>query len=187
MPQSPPGQGISGAGIAAIFAGGILAYSGVRGFSISQTAQQVIAGKNPSSQTPAAPVTAGGLIGGLFGGLFGGSSGSSTKVSPSGGSISPGNSAQNKALGQRMAASVGWTGSQWVALNNIVMSESGWSDTITNPNSSAAGIAQRIQGFGPGYQSGNAPQQIAWLIRYIKSRYGSPVNAWNFHLAHGWY
>ena len=67
------------------------------------------------------------------------------------------------------------------------MAESGWSATVTNPSSGAAGIAQNISGFGPGYESGNAPQQIAWLLSYIKGRYGDPVKAWAFHLANGYY
>jgi hypothetical protein len=91
-------------------------------------------------------------------------------------------------MGRMMATAYGWgMGAEWTALNNIVMAESGWSATVVNPGSTASGIAQNIAGFGPGYQSGNAPQQIAWLLKYIKSRYGTPEKAWAFHLANGWY
>jgi len=104
-------------------------------------------------------------------------------ATPSGGS-----DAQNAALGQSMAAAYGWnSGSQWEALNNIVMAESGWNDEAANPSSDARGIAQNINGWSQTYQEGNAAQQIAWLLSYIKERYGDPETAWAFHLANGWY
>jgi hypothetical protein len=180
------GEGISGVGIAAVFAGGILVWSGVKGYSVSGVFRDLISGKPPQNLQQTTPVTSSGIFGGLLGGL------NPTKllganVTPVGGGVG-GTAAQNKALGQKMAASYGWgSGAQWTALNNIVMGESGWSDTITNPGSGAAGIAQKISGFGAGYQSGNAGQQIQWLLNYIKQRYGDPISAWNFHLAHGWY
>lgn len=95
----------------------------------------------------------------------------------------------NQALGQQMAAQspYGWTGAEWVALNNIVMSESGWDALIVNDTSTASGIAQNINGWSSDYQRGNAPQQISWLLSYIKDRYGDPIAAWTFHLAHNWY
>ena len=87
-----------------------------------------------------------------------------------------------------MAAAYGWsTGDEWTALNNIVMAESGWDDEAANPASDARGIAQNISGWGPGYEAGNAAEQIAWLLSYIKSRYGDPINAWIFHQANGYY
>jgi hypothetical protein len=101
-----------------------------------------------------------------------------------------GSNAANRALGQQMAAAAGWTGAQWRALDTLIGTyESGWSSTIKNPGSSASGIAQNIAGFGPGYQYGNAPQQIAWLINYIRSRYGNPERALAFELSHTphWY
>jgi hypothetical protein len=188
-------QGISGIGVAAVFVGAVFAYASVKGFSISQTAQAIIAGKNPQNLQGTNTVTPTGLLAGVFsgvpiiGGLLGGGSsgGNSGSVQSTGGAVAQSNAA-NKALGQRMAAAVGWgSGAQWTALNNIVMAESGWSSTIKNPTSTASGIAQNIRGFGPGYESGNAPQQIAWLLAYIKSTYGTPEQAWAFHLAHGWY
>lgn len=174
--------GISGVGVAAVFAGGILVWSGVKGVSVSGLTRDLIAGKSPSNLQQTSKVSIGGLITGVIPGIHL----TGTPVTPTNAGVG-GNEAQNKALGQRMAAAIGWTGDQWTALNNIVMAESSWSSTVTNPGSGAAGIAQKISGFGPGYQSGNAGQQIAWLIAYIKGRYGNPVNAWNFHLAHGWY
>jgi hypothetical protein len=178
-------QGVSGAAIAAVFAGGLFLWSGVKGYRMSYVVQDILSGKDPSKD-PRVPTTQLGVTpGGLFGGLLGGihllgSSGAGSTTSgniPGSGSLG-GSQAQNQALGKRMAAAVGWTGAQWTAFNNLVMGESGWSSTIKNPTSSASGIAQNIQGFGPGYQSGNAGQQIAWMIHYIQQRYGTPANAW---------
>ena len=190
MPENS--GGISGVGVAAVFAGGILVWSGVKGYSVSATFRALIAGKSPTVEPITNPISASGLfspISSLFslGSLTGSSGGSTaTLVSSTGGSVS-GSAAQNKALGMRMASAAGWTGAQWTALNNIVMAESGWNANAANPTSDARGIAQNINGWGPNYQAGNAAQQIAWLISYIKTRYGNPVNAWNFHLSHGWY
>jgi phage-related protein len=102
-------------------------------------------------------------------------------------SASGGSDSANQALGKQMAAAVGWTGAQWDAFNAVVMDESGWSSTITNPTSTAAGIAQNIAGFGPGYESGNAAQQIAWMISYIQGRYGTPEGALAHENADHWY
>jgi hypothetical protein len=109
-------------------------------------------------------------------------------VSASGGNATGGSNSANEALGKSMAAAYGWgSGTEWTALNNVVMRESGWSSTVTNPSSGAAGIAQNIAGFGPGYESGNASEQISWLLAYIKGRYGDPVGAWDHELSAGWY
>ncbi len=96
----------------------------------------------------------------------------------------------NQSLGQQMAAAAGWTGGQWRALNSLIMGESGWNSTIMNAQGSgAAGIAQNIKGFGPGYEKGNAGQQISWLISYIRGRYGTPEHAYAFWLSQSphWY
>jgi hypothetical protein len=97
----------------------------------------------------------------------------------------------NQALGKQMAAAVGWTGAQWDALNNIAMAESGWNATATNKSSGAYGIPQSLPGSkmaasGSDWQT-NPRTQIAWMLGYIRSTYGNPVNAWQFHLAHNWY
>ena len=105
----------------------------------------------------------------------------------SGGPQPAGSNAANIALAEKMAAAVGWTGLQWSDLYYVIMAESGGSSTITNPSSGAAGIAQNIAGFGPGYESGNAAQQIAWMISYIQGRYGTPEAAWAHEQADNWY
>lgn len=97
---------------------------------------------------------------------------------------------QAQALGKQMVTAAGW-GNQWTAFNNIVMAESGWNVHATNGSSGAYGIPQSLPGSkmaaaGPNWQN-SAQTQIAWMIGYIRSRYGNPNNAWAFHLAHGWY
>lgn len=115
------------------------------------------------------------------------------KSQGSGGGKGPeptGSGSTNKALAQSMAASVGWTGAQWTALNNIIMAESGYNVTAENP-SGAYGIPQALPGSkmasaGPNWRT-SARTQIKWMLGYIRSTYGNPVNAWQFHLAHNWY
>lgn len=97
----------------------------------------------------------------------------------------------NQRLGKVMAARFGWTGAQWMALNNIVMAESGWNQYAQNSGSGAYGIPQALPGskmasVSPDWRS-SAHAQIYWMLLYIRQRYGNPVNAWNFHLANGWY
>jgi hypothetical protein len=99
--------------------------------------------------------------------------------------------ASNQALGKQMAAAVGWTGSQWIALNNVVMAESGWNVHATNPSSGAYGIPQslpadKLASAGSDWQT-NPATQIKWLLQYIAQRYGTPVAAWNLPLQHNRY
>jgi|SRR6516164_1866244 hypothetical protein len=54
--------GISGIGIAAVFAGGVLLWSGIKGYSVSGVFRALIAGKDPSKLPQATPVTVGGLL-----------------------------------------------------------------------------------------------------------------------------
>lgn len=108
-----------------------------------------------------------------------------------------GSPAQNAALGKRMAAAYGWTGAEWTALNNIVNAESGWVTTIHNGGGLgyipglAYGIPQALPGTkmasaGKDWQT-NPATQIKWMLGYIRSTYGDPIRAWQFHLANGYY
>jgi TP901 family phage tail tape measure protein len=92
-----------------------------------------------------------------------------------------------QALGQQMAGAYGWGGgAEWTALNNVAMRESGWNPNAQNPTSSAYGIAQNIQGRS-GYPDPSPAGQIAWMLAYIKSRYGDPIGAWQHEMSYGWY
>jgi hypothetical protein len=103
-----------------------------------------------------------------------------------------GNAAANQALAQSMLGQFGWGPGQMAALRTLWTQESGWSQTARNPQSGAYGIPQGLppskmgaaaQGSGPAA----ARAQIAWGLRYIKDRYGSPSAAWAFHQSHNWY
>lgn len=167
---------IDGLSLGLVAAGGLLGYAGIKGYSIPHALQAFVAGKVPTGQPDhpiASVVTANNTM--AAGGKP--AAAGTSKHSPQ----------ANQALGRVLAAAYGWTGAQFTALNNIAMAESGWQDEVTNPGSGAAGIAQNIRGWGPGYQQGNARQQIEWMLSYIKSRYGTPAAAWQFHLQNGWY
>lgn len=84
---------------------------------------------------------------------------------------------------KEMAASVGWTGRQWDALQKLVNAESGFNPNAQNPTSSAYGLFQFLDSTwaGTGVSKTSDPvQQIIAGFRYIQSRYGNPLNAWNF-------
>ena len=101
-----------------------------------------------------------------------------------------GSNAANIALADKMAKAAGYTPAMIADLNNIIMAESGGSSTIVNSSSGAAGIAQNINGFGPGYESGNAAQQIAWMLNYLAGSHswGTGVAAaWANEQANHWY
>ncbi|MET8164526.1 transglycosylase SLT domain-containing protein [Streptomyces sp. NPDC005329] len=80
---------------------------------------------------------------------------------------------------------------QYKAFSNIVKHESGWNVTATNASSGAYGLVQalpasKMSSAGSDWKS-NAKTQIKWGLDYMNSRYGSPVAAWNFWQANGWY
>lgn len=108
-----------------------------------------------------------------------------------------GSPAANQALGKKMAAAYGWTGSEWSALNWIVEAESGWVTTIHNGGGLgyvpglAYGIPQALPGTkmasaGADWKT-NPATQIKWMLGYIRSTYGDPIRAKAFHEANGWY
>jgi hypothetical protein len=121
---------------------------------------------------------------------------------PSGGG-GGGSPSANKALGKRMAAGYGWTGSQFASLLSLWNSESGWRTEADNPTSSAYGIPQALisgrnmpRGYydhktGSGASThafgGDPGVQIGWGLNYIKGRYGDPNHAWSFWKSHHWY
>lgn len=78
-------------------------------------------------------------------------------------------------------------GARWTAVNYVAMRESGWNTYAANPTSSARGVAQRIQGWAPFYQPGNAFQQDKWFHDYMLSRYGGPIGAAQHERAFNWY
>jgi len=166
---------IDGPGLAAVSVGIVFIYGGVKGYSPIKAFENIITGKNPNeNQASTSLVSAD-------------SSGTSTGVS----NPTSNNAAANQATAKQLATQLGhsdWTTGQewsdWIALWN---QESGWSITAANPSSSARGIAQNLQGYGPDYLEGNAVSQITWGINYIAQRYGNPSVAEAHEKANNWY
>jgi hypothetical protein len=95
--------------------------------------------------------------------------------------------AQAQAIAKRMIPNA----AQYNAFSKIVEHESGWDVDATNPSSGAYGLVQALPGSkmaaaGSDWKT-NAATQIEWGLDYMNSRYGSPVGAWNFWQANGWY
>ncbi|GGQ45745.1 MULTISPECIES: transglycosylase SLT domain-containing protein [Streptomyces] len=95
--------------------------------------------------------------------------------------------AQAQAIAHKMIPNA----AQYKAFSNIVKHESGWNVSATNASSGAYGLVQALPGSkmasaGSDWKS-NAKTQIKWGLDYMNSRYGSPVAAWNFWQANGWY
>ncbi|KUN05084.1 hypothetical protein AQI95_16395 [Streptomyces yokosukanensis] len=81
--------------------------------------------------------------------------------------------------------------SQFNAFSKIVSHESGWNPSATNSSSGAYGLVQALPGSKMASAGGdwktNPATQIKWGLDYMNSRYGSPVKAWSFWQANGWY
>ncbi|MEU6405923.1 transglycosylase SLT domain-containing protein [Streptomyces sp. NPDC046985] len=80
---------------------------------------------------------------------------------------------------------------QFHAFSQIVEHESGWNIHATNTASGAYGLVQalpasKMASAGPDWKN-NPATQIKWGLDYMNSRYGSPVKAWSFWQANGWY
>lgn len=94
-----------------------------------------------------------------------------------------------KRIVRAIAAQYGWgSGREWQALDQLIQRESGWDPTIKNPNSSAAGLFQKMTSIhGP--LEPTIAGQARWGLNYIKNRYGSPsaaLRAWMSRSPH-WY
>jgi hypothetical protein len=99
---------------------------------------------------------------------------------------------QAKLLAQQMMPAFGFSVSgEWSCLDDIWTRESGWAYDAENTASGAYGIPQalpawKMESAGPDYLT-NAATQIRWGLGYIRDRYGTPCNAWDFELNHGYY
>jgi hypothetical protein len=87
--------------------------------------------------------------------------------------------------------SFGWGPGQMPCLQKLWTKESDWKTTATNASSGAYGVVQslpasKMASAGADYMT-NYRTQINWGLDYIKSRYGSPCGALDFHLANNWY
>lgn len=90
-----------------------------------------------------------------------------------------------------VAARYGWgDGPEWEALWSLVMHESSGNPTAQNPQSSAYGLFQLLDGTWPSTgiaKTSNPALQAEAGLRYIQSRYGTPGNAWRFWQGAHWY
>jgi len=102
-----------------------------------------------------------------------------------------GDRAANKAIVQGVFASMfGWTGAEWDAANALIMGESGYQNTVKNKTSTAYGIFQFLDSTWAGYGIPKTSDPYLQSVaggRYIKARYGDPINANIFKRAHNWY
>jgi resuscitation-promoting factor RpfB len=187
---------INGPALGAVAVGTVFVYSGIKGYSVLKTVQNVVQGTPGNTGQTATSLLSGG----------GSNTGGTT---PGGGGNLPsppsGNTSANMRLMQQLAAGRGWTGAEWSALYQLIMSESGFDNTIWNggghtatqpANSSGAyGIGQALPyskmpkaAWPTGYGgSADARSQIEWTLGYIAGRYGDPIKAWAFHQANNWY
>jgi hypothetical protein len=92
----------------------------------------------------------------------------------------------------------GWGADQMASLIQLWNHESGWKYKNANPKSSARGIPQAMMSAhfgGKNWQNNpdakrflsDAAYQVDWGLKYIKSTYGSPANAWNVWQKQKWY
>lgn len=176
-----PGQGsISGKGLAVLFAGGVLLWSGLNGKKATSALRDIIAGKNPNN-------AAGNPITSRDGGVADTITAQQATAGPGIGTPA----AANKAIVKTVAASYGWAvGAEWAALDSVIMEESGYRNTIKNPTSTAYGMFQFLDSTWAtvgGTKTSNAMLQAVYGMKYIKQRYGDPIKAQAFHLANGYY
>jgi hypothetical protein len=102
----------------------------------------------------------------------------------------PPNPSSAQGIAYKLLASFGFSTSQFGCLNDIWTRESGWRYNAANA-SGAYGIPQALPGskmatYGSDWQT-NPATQIKWGLNYIKSRYGSPCQAWAVWQSQGWY
>lgn len=115
-----------------------------------------------------------------------------TVTSRSGGRTTiTGSVGEYQSYASQMCSSYGWSQYDFDCLVKLWNRESGWNPNAYNRSSGAYGIPQALPGSkmasaGADYQT-NYKTQINWGLGYIKSRYGSPSNAWSHFQTRGWY
>lgn len=97
--------------------------------------------------------------------------------------------AEAKAIAKTMLKARGWS-SQYSCLSKMWTRESGWNLHAHN-SAGAYGIPQALPGAklaaaGADWRN-NARTQIAWGLRYIAGRYGTPCRAWAKWQTQSWY
>lgn len=200
------GKGISTTAVMATVVGGILAWSGLRGWKVSKVIKAFLSGEDPQkTMVNEMPVEIGGLIGSIVDPFLPGhqgpervpgspvpdpnAPGSPSKFAPS--DLAPSTHPQeNFKYAQFLAAQFGWnTQSELDAWYRLGMKESGWRNTAQNSHSTAFGIGQFLDStwhnYGP--KTSDPYLQTLYMAQYIRDRYGSPSKALAFHNKHNWY
>lgn len=167
---------VDGKALAAVAAGSVFVWAGIKGFSIPQAVQNIVSGKTPAAGQAEAALTSG--------------TGSAPASGAPAGSVGPGASAA-QAWAKAHLADYGWGPDQFAPLLHLWNQESGWRWNAKNPTSGAYGIPQSLPGSkmaadGADWQT-NPVTQMRWGLGYIKDRYGSPAQAWQHEQANNWY
>jgi hypothetical protein len=169
-----------GVALGVVLAGGLLAWSGLKGKKWTASLRDLIAGKAPTN-APGTPIS------GTYAGEIAAATGNTGANSQT--------AAHNQAIAKVLATPFGWSfGQQWADLVSLWNKESGWSNVAENP-SGAYGIPQALPntklplpGRPPSEGGSSDPtSQISWGLAYILTRYGNPSNAWAHEVADNWY
>jgi hypothetical protein len=164
---------------------GLFLYSGLSGFSVLKTIQNVIQGQ---------PANAGQTDAVLSASIPGGPTGSGLN-DPIGGSISSKTPAACRAWMKAHMSDYGWGPEQWGPLDNLWDGESGWRWDAQNPDSPAYGIPQanpgeKMASAGADWKT-NPVTQMRWGADYIKNNpnYGTPARTYALWLSRNphWY
>lgn len=87
---------------------------------------------------------------------------------------------RNQLIGRTRAAERGWVGTEWRCLYSLIRGESAWNHQAQNPTSTAYGLFQFLDAtwapYGP--KTTDPDLQVAYGLRYISARYGTPCRAW---------
>ena len=175
-------KAVDGPGLTIVGVGSVLIYAGIRGYSVLAVLQNLVTGKPITTNvTVTNPLQAGNAANPVSAGPVPSSNVTGTP----------------RAIGQSLASAMGWTGAEFTALNNLWNGESNWNPHAKNPSSGAYGIPQALpynkmpQAAWPESAGGQSDPtaQIQWGLDYIKSRYGSPSNAYTAWLSRSphWY
>lgn len=187
---------MSGVGLGLAASGALLVYSGLTGKGFLTGIQAVVQGKSPATGSVTSPIGGNNLT-----------AAPNTYPAPGNGQADTSSGMQALKLA---AANRGWdTGAEWTALDAIENQEAGYNPLATNSSSGAFGLAQSLghsfsggpapngvneyggEGLTPAESEqasmGNPTYQAIWMVNYIADRYGDPIAAEQFHLAHDYY
>ena len=101
------------------------------------------------------------------------------------------NVAEIQSYMNKLNTEYGWTTEDYTAWLMIVKRESSFNPYAVNKKSGATGLCQALPGkkmakYGKDWRT-NYKTQARWCRDYIKNRYGTPQQAWNFWQKHHWF